>query len=244
MHTILHSIPRQRILFALETDGGRRVDDDHMVEGIYDRIKARLLARALAPGQLLQIGALAEELGVSTTPVREALTRLAAERLIVFAPKKGFFAKIPSEEEIRGLYCVSQMLLESALSYGPVEARVKDVSRSGETLAVSHDLTAGNTQQLVQYTAELFLHMVARAGIGEYVEIVRNANDRLHQPRIIECEIVGNVSEELAALGGLYTRTSLGELRTAIREYHARRLQLLPTICKELLFRPFSSGSR
>ena len=59
------------------------------MEGIYDRIKSLLLAHTLAPGQLLQIGTLAEELGVSTTPVREALTRLAAERLIVFAPKRG-----------------------------------------------------------------------------------------------------------------------------------------------------------
>ena len=66
-----------------------------MTEGaVYERIKHWLLAQALVPGQLLQIGVLADELGVSTTPVREALTRLAAERMIMSVPKRGFFARI------------------------------------------------------------------------------------------------------------------------------------------------------
>src|SRR5690606_24012418 len=106
----------RRILVLKRDDGqGRKGGGDHAVEGVYDRIKGLLLAHALAPGQLLQIGTLAEELGVSTTPVREALTRLAAERLIVFAPKRGFFAKTASEEELRGLYTLNQTLLDCAV---------------------------------------------------------------------------------------------------------------------------------
>ena len=89
---MLSTDPSKRIFVLKRDEGGRKASSDHAVEGIYDRIKSLLLAHTLAPGQLLQIGTLAEELGVSTTPVREALTRLAAERLIVFAPKRGFFA--------------------------------------------------------------------------------------------------------------------------------------------------------
>ena len=86
-----------------------------MTEGaVYERIKHWLLAQTLVPGQLLQIGVLADELGVSTTPVREALTRLAAERMIMSVPKRGFFARTPSEDDILGLYSVNQTILDAA----------------------------------------------------------------------------------------------------------------------------------
>lgn len=46
--------------------------------------------QGVEPGSRLNIDALAEQLGTSPTPVREALTRLAAERLVMFEPFKGY----------------------------------------------------------------------------------------------------------------------------------------------------------
>jgi DNA-binding GntR family transcriptional regulator len=241
MHMILHGAGSRRSQSSLASAIGRRVDEDHMVQGVYDRIKARLLARAIAPGQLLQIGVLAEELGVSSTPVREALMRLAAERLIVLVPKKGFFTKIPAEEELRGLYCVTESILESALRFD-ARAAVQEVgvAEASPPADTGRDLCS----QLVRRTAELFVRVAARPGIGEYVDIVRNANDRLHQARLIECDVIGRGEEELMELEALYASGRLGELAAALRSYHAVRLQWLPSICKELLFRPFASVQR
>jgi DNA-binding GntR family transcriptional regulator len=61
-----------------------------LAESIYDALKERIMDQGLAPGARLNIDALAHELGVSPTPVREALARLAAERLAVFVPFKGY----------------------------------------------------------------------------------------------------------------------------------------------------------
>ncbi|GGE07409.1 GntR family transcriptional regulator [Aureimonas endophytica] len=54
----------------------------------YDRIKDGLMAATFRPGQVLVIRNLAETYGVSTTPVREALQRLVAERLLVLLPNR------------------------------------------------------------------------------------------------------------------------------------------------------------
>jgi DNA-binding GntR family transcriptional regulator len=46
--------------------------------------------QGVEPGSRLNIDSLAEQLGTSPTPVREALARLAAERLVLFEPFKGY----------------------------------------------------------------------------------------------------------------------------------------------------------
>jgi DNA-binding GntR family transcriptional regulator len=57
---------------------------------MYDLLKERIMDQGLAPGARLNIDGLAAELGVSQTPLREALARLAAERLVSFVPFKGY----------------------------------------------------------------------------------------------------------------------------------------------------------
>lgn len=55
----------------------------------YDFIKWAILSAVYAAGDVVTEGGLADELGVSRTPVREALLRLEVEGLVVLKPKKG-----------------------------------------------------------------------------------------------------------------------------------------------------------
>lgn len=214
-------------------------DADQVAQSVYDRIKARLLEQILAPKHLLQIGKLADELGASTTPVREALIRLAAERLIVYSPKKGFFAKTTSEDELRGLYFVSETLLNSALSPEMGEERPRPRLEINAGTKVIED-----AEFLVRRTADLFLHIATQSGVNELTDIVHNMNDRLHHPRLIEQEFIESTREELAELYALYIDGTTDELRQALRAYHQKRLRHTALICKELLFRPFAVGQR
>ena len=61
-------------------------------ERAYQEIKARLMDGRFRLRQRLDATALATDLAVSTTPVREALLRLTAERLVAFRPSHGFSA--------------------------------------------------------------------------------------------------------------------------------------------------------
>jgi DNA-binding GntR family transcriptional regulator len=65
------------------------------VNAVYEAIEERILTRSLPAGQRINIEALARELQVSPTPVREALGRLAAERYVNFLPYKGY-AVVPA----------------------------------------------------------------------------------------------------------------------------------------------------
>lgn len=61
-----------------------------VVDAAYDQIRALVLSGDLAPGARLGQVELAERLGISRTPVREALRRLSGESLVDFHPNRGF----------------------------------------------------------------------------------------------------------------------------------------------------------
>ena len=72
---------------------------------IYDMIKAMIFEHEIAPGSRVNIDALAVELEVSQTPVREALARLESDGLIAKEPLKGYTAtRLLSMEEFNDLF--------------------------------------------------------------------------------------------------------------------------------------------
>jgi DNA-binding GntR family transcriptional regulator len=240
MNTLAHISLKRRTPLQLGNEGSRKSDEDPMTEGaVYERIKNWLLAQSLVPGQLLQIGVLADELGVSTTPVREALTRLAAERMIMSVPKRGFFARTPSEDDIFGLYSVNQTILDAAVGRWPEQpAQPPATPAATEEIPVQER----NAEQLARQTGELFLQIATRSGVGEFVEIIRNMNDRLHHARVLECEIVPDVFVEVGRLAELAAGNEPAQLRQALKSYHEERFKQVAAISKELLLRPFTTA--
>ncbi len=65
---------------------------DSVVDRAYERIRELVLSGEIAPGAKLGQVELAERLGISRTPVREALRRLSAEGLVEPLPNRGFAA--------------------------------------------------------------------------------------------------------------------------------------------------------
>ncbi len=70
---------------------------------IYSALKHRILTCTLAPGQRLMEKDLSVELGVSRTPLREALNRLALENLVFLTPYRGYAVTPVHVDDIRNL---------------------------------------------------------------------------------------------------------------------------------------------
>jgi DNA-binding GntR family transcriptional regulator len=67
----------------------RQLEIRSVVDDVHEAILERIVAGELPPGTRLRQEALADELGVSRTPLREALVRLASEGLVEFMPNRG-----------------------------------------------------------------------------------------------------------------------------------------------------------
>lgn len=86
----------------------------HAVENlsarVYNQIKQLILCNEIMPGQKLHHQQLSERLGVSRTPVREALTRLVQEGYVSFLPNRGFTCKEIRLQEAEELYELRESL--------------------------------------------------------------------------------------------------------------------------------------
>jgi len=85
------------------------------VEQAYRTIKQRIIGGDFGPGTQLNIDALARALGVSNTPVREALRRLENERWVETIPFRGAFVRPLDRAELAELYELREMLELAAL---------------------------------------------------------------------------------------------------------------------------------
>ena len=74
------------------------------MERSYRALKGQLRDGVHLPGHRLEANRIADDLGVSMTPVRDALNRLAGERLVEASSGEGFHVPRLSEGELRDLY--------------------------------------------------------------------------------------------------------------------------------------------
>jgi DNA-binding GntR family transcriptional regulator len=84
-------------------------------ERAYEHLKTSILSGRLNPGERLTEEHLAKELGISRTPVREALHKLESEGLIKPLPSRGFVAAQDSKEDIEELFEIRAVLEGYAL---------------------------------------------------------------------------------------------------------------------------------
>ena len=79
-------------------------------DSVYMELRGKILSRELKPAQRLLEVKIANEMGVSRTPVREALRRLANEGLVKIVPNSGARVASPSSHEMDNSYSVREYL--------------------------------------------------------------------------------------------------------------------------------------
>ena len=90
----------------------------HVLEPTCTKLKQMLVEGVWPPGEKLEALRLADELGVSMTPVRDCLNRLVGERLVDMKPGEGYRVPRISEKALRDMLAVNAALLELALVDG------------------------------------------------------------------------------------------------------------------------------
>ncbi|MEU1307506.1 GntR family transcriptional regulator [Streptomyces cinnamoneus] len=136
-------------------------------ERVYAHVKDAVLQRRYEGGTLLTEGDLAEAVGVSRTPVREALLRLEAEGLLKLYPKKGALVLAVSAQEIADVV-ETRLLVEKHAAGKAVPAAPQLIARLEELVEDMRRQAAAGDLAAVSLSDRAF-----------HAEIVRNAGNRI-----------------------------------------------------------------
>jgi DNA-binding GntR family transcriptional regulator len=113
-------------------------------DDVYQSLRAAVMEHTLAPGDRMNIDALARELEVSPTPVREALARLESEGLVRKRPLAGYtVSPLLTLEEFGDLFDMRLLLEPAAARWAAVRAtdeqRARLVVEAARTVAADGD---------------------------------------------------------------------------------------------------------
>jgi DNA-binding GntR family transcriptional regulator len=179
--------------------GAARLSEGALYERVAERLRERILEHTLAPGSWIDEQALTTELGISRTPLREALKVLAAEGLVTMKLRRGAYVTEVSETDLSEVFHLLSLLESDA--------------------AASVALQASDTQ-LAELAA---LHQRLEATVGDR-DAFFSANERFHM-RLLD--IAGNrwrnqMVADLRRVMKLYRHHSLfkqGRLEASLKEH-------------------------
>jgi DNA-binding GntR family transcriptional regulator len=151
-------------------------------DGLQDFV-ARQLAKAIASGELppgtrLSPAKLAEELGVSHIPVREALAALEAVGQVRRIPRVGFFVAELSTDDIEDIYHWRQVLEDEAHRLGVPKLEEADLVRMRELNAdMLASIHARNTPAFVELNRTFHFVPFQRAGSDHLIRFITHLWD-------------------------------------------------------------------
>jgi len=199
----------------------RMMADPSAAERAYQRLRRDILNGTLPMGPM-DIRGLGDRLRMSVTPVREALARLSAERLVTLAPHHGYVVANPSARRLEHIYELAGALIDLSLD------------RAGGT---GWARLPGNRRQKASgvYADDMATLMREIATAQSNLELAEHAlalNDRLFPARRCEPKLFADAGQEVAVLGALWDSQSYGDLRLLLRKHHRTRMDRVDALAR------------
>lgn len=168
-------------------------------DDVAEAVREMIVAGALCDGERVNEVHLAEKLGVSRTPLREALNRLVAEGALIAQPRRGLFVRPLSVEEFDGLYDVRPLLDPEALRL----SGVPDAARLEELEQLNAKLTRAKGAQAIALDDRWHLLLVAACpnrALIELIELMMARTRRYELALMRETKSVKDATDAHAAI--------------------------------------------
>lgn len=189
---------------------------------VYDEVKRRLLLGDFALNVRLGEERLASLVGVSRTPVREALLRLHAEGLVDRHPEGGYCPTAPDLAAIHDLYEV-RMALEVAALRRPVERGTNHDLEAVKDLRSEWRALAGATPEpdpsFVLLDEEFHVRLAAASGNGALADHLRVVNERIRIVRMHDFLTPERVEQTVTQHLGILDAVLAGDVAQAVRRF-------------------------
>lgn len=196
-----------------------------LVESAYRTMRQRVIDNVWPPGYRALEQELALELGMSRTPVREALVRLQQEGLVELIARHGMTVLPVSADDMRDIYemltALEAMAAELAVRRRPSKAQLKpllDAARDMERALKVDDLDAwaAADESFHRYLIEL-------SGNRLLIEAAQNCADRAHRARTVTLRMRPKPTHSTREHMDVVEKIRAGDARAAFEAQRAHR---------------------
>ena len=190
---------------------------------IYEHLREQLLSGEIQPHQHLIEAKIAQDIGTSRTPVREALHSLELEGLIESIPRVGYVVKPTSEQEVEEI-CEIRMAIEGvAVRWAMEKAYKKLVEELKKNISISDEkVSKGDVQAFVDMDAQFHEIISKFSGSKRLRELAQTLRRHMLRYRIQSIYSVDNVLRAIDGHKGILRaigKRNLEEVNRAIQHH-------------------------
>jgi DNA-binding GntR family transcriptional regulator len=159
----------------------------------YEYVLGKIMSGELVPGTRLSEVAMAEEIGLSPTPLREAYRQLAAEGLVKYVPNSGIFVRDVSMEETAHLYetreaietfCAGMAAMKmNALGVGELKSCLDEMFSFARLMQKSNETVLTPEQEVEYMKADARFHLL----------ILKASGNPILMKTMRECHVLGRL---------------------------------------------------
>ncbi len=198
-----------------------------LYEEVAERLRQRIFRRELKPGDWIDELRIAEELGISRTPLREALKVLAAEGLVTMKVRRGAYVTEVSEQDLRDVYHLLSLLESDAA--GVVAASANGVQlKELATLHQQLEKATGNTDRFFEINERFHMRLLEIANNRWRNQMVADLRKVMklnrHHSLLKRGRIAESLAEHRAVMTALEARDATASV-ALMREHFANGLQ-------------------
>lgn len=190
----------------------------------------------LRPGMRLNEVEIARQLGVSRTPLREALNRLTTEGFLRFASGKGFFCRELDAQEVFDLYELRKVVEVASVRLAVERAASEDIASLLAFLKeTGPESGERSTVELVRLDEMFHERLMAMSRNAEMLRTLRNVNARIRFVRWIDMDRANRPhtqAEHRRIALGLQAR-DLATCESVLEKHIDRRLDQIISAIKE-----------
>lgn len=167
-------------------------------EVVYETLRDAIRSGSLPPGERLMEIQLAEELGVSRTPVREAIRKLELERFVVMLPRRGTYVANLSLKDINEVFEIRAALDGLAAGLAAERITEEELEQMERLLVeIAEHIEQRDNKKIVE-TDEAFHDILYRASRNErLVGIIYNLREQFTRFRSVSINYPGRLQNTL-----------------------------------------------
>jgi DNA-binding GntR family transcriptional regulator len=178
----------------------------------------------LRPGDRINVDAVAESVGCSVIPVREALRMLVKENIITIIPHRGAFVRALSSDEIAEVYWLRQILETRALEKAVPNLEEEDLVKLGEMIEeMDRVIAVGGVLEYMDIDREFHLAMYRKHNSSYLMGLCEDAYHASHAYRLAHAALPGRAQqgnlEHRAILNALQRRDTAAAQTILIKHF-------------------------